>query len=110
MDDYAYDSLGRVVSAHQHGVDGGDAVADVEVDFTYNASNQIVSIDRYQSGQLAVEADYALQRRRRTDWLSFTTKGTTTLASYAWTYSDGDTRPSVNRQRAMTALGNPAAA
>ena len=58
MDDYAYDSLGRVVSAHRHGVNGGDAVADVEVDFTYNASNQIVSIDRYQSGQLAVEADY----------------------------------------------------
>ena len=39
---------------------GGDAVADETVDLTYNAAGQVQTIDRYQGGQLAVEADYTL--------------------------------------------------
>jgi len=42
--DYTYDSLGNVISVHQHVVQGGDAVADVEVDIAYNTANEIVSI------------------------------------------------------------------
>ncbi len=54
VDDYVYDSLGRVVSVVEHGVEGGNAVTSKEIDLVYNDSDQIVSLDRYQDGQLAV--------------------------------------------------------
>jgi hypothetical protein len=59
VEDYVYDSLGRVVSVHRHGIAGGNAVADVEVDLAYNEDNTLTSIDRYQESQLAVEGDFS---------------------------------------------------
>ena len=59
VDDYTYDTLGRVVSVVEHGVEGGNGVATKEIDIAYNDANQIVSIDRYQDGQLVVGGDYS---------------------------------------------------
>ena len=50
VDDYTYDSPGRVVTVTERGVTGGNAVAQKEIDFTYNDAGQIASIDRYQDG------------------------------------------------------------
>ena len=86
VDDYAYNSLGEVVSAHQHGVTGGDAVADVTVDFVYNEAGQITSIDRYEGEQLAVEADYSYDTSGRLVGLVYH-QGDSVLNSYTWTYS-----------------------
>jgi RHS repeat-associated protein len=97
VDDYGYDSLGRVTSVHQHGVDGGDSVADVSADFTYNDSGQIVSIDRYQSGQLAVQGDYSYDSLGRLVGLVYH-QGETVLNSYQWTY---------NSSGASTQIPNP---
>ena len=35
VDDYTYDSLGRVISVIEHGVSGGNAVAEKEIDLSY---------------------------------------------------------------------------
>jgi hypothetical protein len=86
VDDYVYDSLGRVVSITEHGVTGGNAVATKGIDITYNDASQIVSIDRYQDGQLAVEADYAYDSVGRLVSLVYH-QGDTILNSYAWRYS-----------------------
>ena len=90
VDDYSYDSLGRVVSVHQHGVEGGNAVADIEVDLSYNDAGQITSIDRYENGQLAVEGDYTYNSSGELTGLVYH-QSTTTLNSYAWTYSGDST-------------------
>ena len=86
VDDYSYDSLGRVASVTQHGVPGGDAVADVQVDFTYNDANQVLTIDRYQDNQLAVEGDYFYNSSGELVGLVYH-QGNTILDSYTWTYS-----------------------
>ena len=86
VDDYSYDSSGRVASVTQHGVPGGDAVADVEVDFTYNDANQVLTIDRYQDGQLAVEGNYFYNSSGELVGLVYH-QGNTILDSYTWTYS-----------------------
>ena len=86
VDDCIYDSLGRVVSINEHGVTGGNAVALKEIDLAYNTANQIVSIDRYESGQVAVEGDYSYDTSGRLVGLIYH-QGTTVLNSYAWTYS-----------------------
>ncbi|MGA2616993.1 MAG: RHS repeat-associated core domain-containing protein [Thermoguttaceae bacterium] len=86
VDDYTYNSLGQVTAVHQHGVTGGDAVADVQVDFAYNTAGEVATVDRYQDGQLAVEGDYSYDSLGRLVGLVYH-QGTTTLSSYAWTYS-----------------------
>ena len=86
VDDYVYDSLGRVVSVSEHGVTGGNAVALKEIDLAYNTAGQIVSIDRYENGQLAVEGDYSYDSNARLIGLVYH-QGDTILNSYAWTYS-----------------------
>ena len=92
VDDYAYDSLGRVVSVTEHGVTGGNAVAAKQIDLAYDTSGQIVSIDRYENGQLAVEGDYSYDSNGRLVGLVYH-QGDTVLNSYAWTYS-GDSSSS----------------
>ena len=87
VEDYAYDDSGRVISVVQHGVDGGNAVAEKELVLDYDDEGRIISIDRYQDGQLAVEADYAYDERGRLISLLYH-QGGTTLASYAWKYTD----------------------
>jgi RHS repeat-associated protein len=86
-DDYTYDSLGRVVSVIEHGVTGGNAVAEKEITLAYNDAGQLLSIDRYENGQLAVEGDYSYDEQGRLVGLVYR-QGETVLNSYAWTYSD----------------------
>jgi hypothetical protein len=64
VDDYTYDSLGRVVSVAEHGIDGGNAVATKEIDLAYNDAGELTTVDRYQGGVLAVEADYTYDSGR----------------------------------------------
>ena len=47
VDDYTYDTSGRVISVHQHGLSGGNAVADITVALAYNTDDTLASIDRY---------------------------------------------------------------
>ena len=44
---YSFDGFGREASVSQSGIDGGNAVADKLVTFSYNADNQFTTIDRY---------------------------------------------------------------
>ena len=87
VDDYTYDSLGRVLSITQHGVADGNAVADVQVDLTYNAAGQPQTISRYVGGQLAVTASYSYDSDDNLTGLVYS-QGGTTLAQYAWTYTN----------------------
>ena len=72
----------------EHGVTGGDTVANKEIDLTYNSAGELATVDRYQDGQLAVEGDYAYDSAGDLTGLVYH-QGDTVLASYAWTYSDG---------------------
>ena len=93
VDDYTYDSLGRVTSVARHGATGGHAVADLRADFTYNSAGQVQSIERYQGGQLVVTSDYTYDSLGRLTGLTHH-QGETVLNSYAWTYStDSDGIP-----------------
>ncbi len=92
VDEYTYDADGNLVSIVQHGVDqqdvdAGNAVAEKQIDLAYNDAGQLVSVDRYLDGQLAVEADYSYDTAGRLIELVYH-QGATILASYAWTYSD----------------------
>ena len=45
-------------SVVEHGVTGGNAVAEKEIDIAYNSDDSISSLSRYLDGQLVVTADY----------------------------------------------------
>ena len=83
---YQYNSQGQLTEIIQTSQAGGNAVAEKEVDFTYNSAGQIASIDRYQGGQLTVEADYTYDSSGRLTSLVYQ-QGTTVLASYTYTYA-----------------------
>jgi RHS repeat-associated protein len=88
--DYTYDTLGRVASIRQHGVTGGNAVAEKRIDFTYDTLGQYATITTYAdlaATDLVTTATYTFDDAYRLVGLSYT-KGTTTLASYAYTYDD----------------------
>jgi len=91
VDDYGYDELGRVVSVTEHGVAGGNAVAEKRIELAYNEDGQLASIDRYQDGQLAVEGDYSYDGDGRLVGLVYH-QGDTILNSYTWTYSGNGSR------------------
>ena len=72
VDDYTYNSLGEVVAVTEHDAGGlsqvssdetgtvpFNAVAEKEITLAYNSAGQVLTIDRYQDGQLAVEGDYS---------------------------------------------------
>jgi RHS repeat-associated protein len=86
VDDYTYDAVGNVVSVVEHGVTGGDAVANKEIDLTYNAGGELATVTRYEDGVLAVEGDYTYDANGNLTGLVYH-QGDTVLASYAWTYS-----------------------
>ncbi len=86
QDAYTYNAQGELTEIVRSGVSGGDAVADETVDLTYNAAGQVQSIDRYQGGQLAVEANYSYDSAGRLTDLVYR-QGTTILASYAYAYA-----------------------
>jgi RHS repeat-associated protein len=87
QDTYQYDSQGDVTQITQTGQSGGDAVATVQVDLTYNAAGQPQTISRYVGGQLAVTATYSYDSDDNLTGLVYS-QGGTTLSQYAWTYSD----------------------
>jgi RHS repeat-associated protein len=76
-----------VTQITQTGQTGGDAVADVQVDLTYNAVGQPQTISRYVGGQLAVTATYSYDSDDNLTGLVYS-QGSTTLAQYAWTYAN----------------------
>ena len=86
QDTYQYDSQGDVTQITQTGQTGGDAVATVQVDLTYNAAGQPQTITRYVGGQLAVTATYSYDSDDNLTGLVYS-QGGTTLAQYAWTYT-----------------------
>ena len=86
QDAYSYNSQGQLTVITRTGGSGGDAVADETVDLTYNAAGQIQTIDRYQGGQVAVEADYTYDSASRLASLVYD-QGTTVLASYSYSYA-----------------------
>jgi RHS repeat-associated protein len=88
VDDYSYNAAGQVISVTEHGVTGGDAVANKEIDLSYNADGELATVDRYQDGVLAVEGDYTYDSAGDLTGLVYH-QGDTVLASYAWTYSGG---------------------
>ncbi len=86
--DYSYDALGRVTSVQQHGVSGGNAVAEKRVDFTYDAVSQYATITTYAdlaATQEVSTATYAYTAIHELIGLVYT-QGATTLASYSYTY------------------------
>ena len=90
--EYSYDALGRVTSIRQHGVTGGDAVAEKRIDFTYDAPGQYATITQYADlagTELVYAATYTFDAAYQLEGLVYT-KGTTTLESYAYTHdADG---------------------
>ncbi len=80
------DETGTVPLSDETGTVPFDPVADVEVDFAYNTAGEVSTVSRYQDGQLAVEGDYSYDSLGRLVGLVYH-QGTTTLSSYAWTYS-----------------------
>jgi RHS repeat-associated protein len=88
VDDYSYNAAGQVISVTEHGVTGGDAVANKEIDLTYNDAGELATVDRYQDGVLAVEGDYTYDSAGDLTGLVYH-QDDTVLASYAWTYSGG---------------------
>ena len=71
----------------QTGQSGGDAVATVQVDLTYNPAGQPQTVTRYVGGQLAVTASYSYDSDDNLTGLVYS-QGGTTLAQYAWTYTN----------------------
>jgi len=86
--DYIYDALGRVTSVQQHGVTGGNTVAEKRIDFSYDVVGQYATITTYAdlaATDLVTTATYTFDDAYRLVGLGYT-KGTTALASYAYTY------------------------
>jgi RHS repeat-associated protein len=95
--DYSHDDLGRVTSIRQHGVTGGNAVAEKRIDFTYDAVGQYATVTRYADlagTQLVSTATYTFDDAYQLVGLTYT-KGTTTLGSYAYTYDDSGSMTSM---------------
>ena len=86
--EYSYDALGRVGSMTQHGVTGGNAVAEKRVDFTYDALGRYATLTTFADlagTQLVATAGYSFDDAYRLVGLTYS-KGPTTLASYVYTY------------------------
>ncbi len=87
VDEYAYDSAGRLVSIAQYGAAGGSAVADKQITLSYNDQGLLATVTRHTDGNLAVLAQYSYDSAARLTALVYS-QGAATLASYAWAYGD----------------------
>ena len=88
MTDYYYYADGRVQSIQQHG-DGGDAVAEKRIDFTYDAAGNYAMITRYadlDGTELVATATYTFDAAYELTGLMYTDAGQTALASYGYTF------------------------
>jgi YD repeat-containing protein len=86
--DYTYDALHRMRRIEQHGVSGGNAVAEKRVDLDYDAASQWQSITRYTdlaATKLVATSNYAFDAAGRLTNLDHV-QGPTTLAGFSWTY------------------------
>jgi RHS repeat-associated protein len=98
VNDYAYDQLGRMTRIEQHGVGGGNSVAEKRVDFAYNRASQFDTISRYADlagTEFVAESAFEYDGRGRLVGLVHN-QDTTTFADYGWTYDAAD------RMTAMT--------
>jgi RHS repeat-associated protein len=75
------------------GVSGGNMVAEKEIDLTYNADGTFSSITRMLGSSTVVTATYTYDDLERLTGLVYS-QGSTTLSSYALTYSDSTTASS----------------
>ena len=92
VDDYTYDSLGRVTRIEQHGVTGGDPVAAKRIDIAYDAASQWATITRYNNlagTQVVAVGTYTFDNASRLVGLDYT-KGATTLVGYTWSFDAGN--------------------
>jgi hypothetical protein len=88
---YEYDDQDRLVALTQTG-QGGGAVADKLVTFTYNDNGQFVTITRYASldgSQLVAVSDYAYDQYGRPTALVHHQDPAAPLAAYTWTWEGG---------------------
>jgi RHS repeat-associated protein len=90
--EYTYNALGLVTSMRQHGVTGGDAVAEKRIDFTYDALGQYATIVYYSdidggTANLVMTATYTYNDVGELTSLVYTDASSATLRSFAWTYN-----------------------
>jgi YD repeat-containing protein len=88
LNDYVYDGLSRLTQVKQHGVAGGNAVADKRVDFTYDALSRFDTIKRFEDlagAEHVATSDYGFDNAGRLASLSHK-QDSTTFANYLWTY------------------------
>ena len=87
---YAYDVSGELTQIIQSSQTGGNAVAQKEIDLTYNAAGQFQSIARYlgqgQDRQLVAETDYTYDSAGQLTSLVHQQGQQNVLASYGYTY------------------------
>jgi YD repeat-containing protein len=83
VDEYAYDSAGNLVAIRRHGQDGGDAVANVDLEITYNSDGQVATIARYLGDTLTVTATYSYDSDGLLIGLVYS-QGDTILTSYTF--------------------------
>ncbi len=89
---YNYDALGRITQVTQGDTGYGNSVAKKRINFSYNASSQFASINRYAdlAGTKAVAATaFSYDGTGRLTAMSHA-KGSTTLAAYGWTFDVGN--------------------
>ena len=88
---YDYDDQDRLVALSQTG-QGGSAVADKLVTFTYSDNGQFVSITRYASSdgsQLVAASEYTYDQYGRPTGLVHHQDPAAPLAAYSWTWEGG---------------------
>lgn len=89
---YSYDGFGRESQVTQSGVEGGNAVADKLVTFSYNADNQYSEIDTYAGlttdSTLVTTSIYGYDSiGRLTSLDEGNSTSSTEYAGYSWTYN-----------------------
>jgi uncharacterized delta-60 repeat protein/RHS repeat-associated protein len=83
--DYVYDAFGRVIGISQHGQDGGNPVATIDVGLSYDQNGQVQTIDRSLDTQLVVTSQFTYDAQGRPIGLVHR-QGETILATYTWSY------------------------
>jgi RHS repeat-associated protein len=89
--EYTYDALRRMTRIQQHGVSGGNAVAEKRIDLTYDAASQWQSITRYAdlaATKVVATSAYTFDAVGRMTSLDHS-QGSTSLAGYSWQYDAG---------------------
>ncbi len=90
VNDYTYGALNLLTQIKQHGVTGGNTVAEKRIDFTYNAVGQFTTINRYASltdpMQLVATSAYSYDSSERLIGLTHEQNSGNVFAGYSWGY------------------------